>query len=156
MLFSPTPCNLLSSISTTMEEPGGLQSMGWLRVGHDWVTSFSLFHFHALEKEMATHFGILAWRIPGAGEPGGLTSMGSHRVGHNWSDLTAAAVYQLPVIPLMLKKQMLNILWRPARTSGTNTPKRFPFHCRGLEWKSRKPRDTWSNRKNWPWSPKRS
>ena len=105
---------------------------------------------------MATHFGILAWRIPGAGEPGGLTSMGSHRVGHDWSDLAAAAVYQLPVIPLMLKKQMLNILWRPARTSGTNTPKRFPFHCRGLEWKSRKPRDTWSNRKIWPWSPKRS
>ena len=41
------------------------------------------FHFHALEKEMATHSSILAWRIPGAGEPGGLTSMGSHRVGHD-------------------------------------------------------------------------
>ena len=41
------------------------------------------FHFHALEKEMATHFSILAWRIPGTGEPGGLPSMGSHRVGHN-------------------------------------------------------------------------
>ena len=41
------------------------------------------FHFHALEKEMATHSGILAWRIPGAGEPGGLPSMGSHRVGHD-------------------------------------------------------------------------
>ena len=45
------------------------------------------FHFHALEKEMATHSSVLAWRIPGTGEPGGLTSMGSHRVGHNWSDL---------------------------------------------------------------------
>ena len=41
------------------------------------------FHFHALEKEMATHSSILAWRIPGMGEPGGLPSMGSHRVGHN-------------------------------------------------------------------------
>ena len=41
------------------------------------------FHFHALEKEMATHSSILAWRIPGTGEPGGLTSMGSHRVGHD-------------------------------------------------------------------------
>ena len=41
------------------------------------------FHFHALEKEMATHSSILAWRIPGTGEPGGLPSMGSHRVGHN-------------------------------------------------------------------------
>ena len=41
------------------------------------------FHFHALEKEMATHSSILAWRIPGTGEPGRLPSMGSHRVGHN-------------------------------------------------------------------------
>ena len=40
------------------------------------------FHFHALEKEMATHSSVLAWRIPGTGEPGGLPSMGSHRVGH--------------------------------------------------------------------------
>ena len=49
------------------------------------------FHFHALEKEMATHSSVLAWRIPGTGEPGGLPSMGSHRVGHGWSDLAAAA-----------------------------------------------------------------
>ena len=41
------------------------------------------FHFHALEKEMATHSGVLAWRIPGTGEPGVLPSMGSHRVGHD-------------------------------------------------------------------------
>ena len=41
------------------------------------------FHFHALEKEMAIHSSVLAWRIPGTGEPGGLPSMGSHRVGHN-------------------------------------------------------------------------
>ena len=41
------------------------------------------FHFHALEKEMATHSSVLAWRIPGAGEPGGLPSLGSHRVGHD-------------------------------------------------------------------------
>ena len=49
------------------------------------------FHFHALEKEMATHSSVLAWRIPGMGEPGGLLSLGSHRVGHDWSDLAAAA-----------------------------------------------------------------
>ena len=48
------------------------------------------FHFHALEKEMATHPSVLAWRIPGTGEPGGLPSMGSHRVGHDWSDSAAA------------------------------------------------------------------
>ena len=41
------------------------------------------FHFHALEKEMATHSSVLAWRIPGTGEPGGLPSMGLHRIGHN-------------------------------------------------------------------------
>ena len=41
------------------------------------------FHFHALEKEMATHSSVLAWRISGTGEPGGLPSMGSHKVGHD-------------------------------------------------------------------------
>ena len=74
-----------------MEEPGRLQTMGSLRVGHDWATSLSLFTFHALEKEMATHSSVLAWRIPGMGEPGGLPSMGLHRVEHDWSDLAAAA-----------------------------------------------------------------
>ena len=49
------------------------------------------FHFHALEKEMATHSSVLAWRIPGTGVPGRLLSMGLHRVGHDWSDLAAAA-----------------------------------------------------------------
>ena len=48
------------------------------------------FHFHALEKELATHSSVLAWRIPGMEEPGGLLSMGSHRVRHNWSDLAVA------------------------------------------------------------------
>ena len=51
------------------------------------------FHFHALEKEMATHCSVLAWRMPGTGEPGGLLSMGSHRVGHDWSDLAAAVLF---------------------------------------------------------------
>ena len=41
------------------------------------------FHFHAWEKEMATHSSVLVWRIPGTGEPGGLPSVGSHRVGHD-------------------------------------------------------------------------
>ena len=51
--------------------------MGSLRVGRDSDFTFT-FHFHALEKEMATHSSVLAWRIPGTGEPGGLLSMGSH------------------------------------------------------------------------------
>ena len=49
------------------------------------------FHFHALEKEMATHSSVLVWRIPGTGEPGGLMSMGLHKVGHDLRDLVAAA-----------------------------------------------------------------
>ena len=49
------------------------------------------FHFHALEKELATQSSVIAWRIPGTGKPGGLLSMGSHRVGHDWSDSAAAA-----------------------------------------------------------------
>ena len=61
------------------------------------------FHFHALEKEMAPHSSVLAWRIPGTGEPGGLPSMGSHRVGHDWSDLAAAvATWCLRVRPRSL------------------------------------------------------
>ena len=62
------------------EEPGGLQSMGSLRVGQDFTFTF---HFHALEKEMATHSSVLAWRIPGTAETGGLPSMESHRVRHD-------------------------------------------------------------------------
>ena len=57
-----------------------------------WLGDFTFtFYFHALEKEMATHSSVLAWRIPGTAEPGGLPSMRSHRVGHDWSDLAAAA-----------------------------------------------------------------
>ena len=49
------------------------------------------FHFHSLEKEIATHSSVLSWRIPGTEEPGGLLSIGSHRVGYDWSNLAAAA-----------------------------------------------------------------
>ena len=58
---------------------------GWTRLSYFTLT----FHFPALEKEMATHSSVLAWRIPGTGEPGGLLSMGLHRVGHDWSDLAS-------------------------------------------------------------------
>ena len=57
------------------------------------LSDFTLtFHFHALEKKMATHSSVLAWRIPGTAEPGGLPSMGSYRVRHDWSDLAANMV----------------------------------------------------------------
>ena len=65
------------------------------------LSDFSFtFHFHALEKEMAPHSSVLAWKIPGMGVPGGLPSMGSHRVGHCWSDLAG--------FPLSL----LSLIWR--------------------------------------------
>ena len=60
--------------------------VGYSPWGHEEsdTTDFTFtFHFHALEKEMATHSSVLAWRIPGTGEPGGLPSMESHRVGHD-------------------------------------------------------------------------
>ena len=63
---------------------------GWWAAVHGVTTSLTqlsdftfTFHFHALEKEMASRSSVLAWRIPGTGKPGGLPSMGSHRVGHN-------------------------------------------------------------------------
>ena len=75
----------------------GTGRFGFVRVhgvaeGRTWLSDFTFtFHFHALEKEMATHSSVLAWRIPGMEEPGGLPSMGSHRFRHDWSDLAAAA-----------------------------------------------------------------
>ena len=70
------------------------------------------FHFHALEKETATHSSVLAWRIPGRGEPGGLLSLGLHRVRHDWSDLAAAAAAAAEVLST-------NDHWPPRRLSST-------------------------------------
>ena len=74
----------------------------WLAVDHGvtksrtWLSIFTFtFHFHALEKEMATHSSVPAWRIPGMGEPGGLLSVGSHRVRHDRSDSAAASIISL-------------------------------------------------------------
>ena len=75
----------------------------------------------ALEKEMATHSSIFAWRIPGTEEPSGLPSMGSYRVGHNWSDLAAAAAFWMSrrkaapserKLPLSPSSSVLIGLWR--------------------------------------------
>ena len=72
-----------------MEKPGRLQSMG--SQSRTQLSDFTFtFHFHLLEKEMATHSSVLAWRMPGMAEPGGLPSVGSHRVG---DDLAPAAAY---------------------------------------------------------------
>ena len=87
--WQPTPV-LLSGKSHGWQSLVGCSPWGtksWTRLSDFTLT----FHFHALEKEMATHSSVLAWRIPGTGEPGGLPSMGSHRVRQDWSDLAAAA-----------------------------------------------------------------
>ena len=64
-----------------------------------------------MEKAMATHSSVLAWRIPGTAEPGGLLSMGLHRAGHDWSDSAAAADYimngYLPMVPPTKKRQYI-------------------------------------------------
>ena len=66
----------------------------WVAEGWTRLSDFTFtFHLHALEKEMANHSSVLAWRIPGMGEPGGLPSMGSHRVRHDWSNLAEARQY---------------------------------------------------------------
>ena len=79
-----------------------------------WLNDFTLtFHFHALEKEMAPHSSVLAWRIPGTGEPGGLPSMGSHRVGHDWSDLAAAADTHLEALTQKVNRF---INWKQTRS----------------------------------------
>ena len=112
------------------EESGSLQSMGSLRVRHNWATSLSLFtftfHFHALEKDMATHSSVLAWRIPGAGEPGGLPSLGSHRVGYDWSDLAAVKrnIWKKACPFLLLENSRpLSPLWNPQTPlSSSGTP----------------------------------
>ena len=76
------------------------------------------FHSHALEKEMATHSSVLAWRIPVTEEPGRLPSLGSHRVGHDWSDLVAAAAapWPAPNIYIFLNAYILYfwLYWLPS------------------------------------------
>ena len=85
-------CNVVGSGTplqhSCLENPmdGGAWKAAVLGVAEGWtrLSDFTFtFHFHALEKEMATYSIVLAWRIPGTGEPGGLPSVGSHRVGHD-------------------------------------------------------------------------
>ena len=80
----------------------------WTRLSNFTFT----FHFHSLEKEMAPHSSVLAWRIPGMVEPGGLPSVGSHRVGQDWSDLAAAAAAAARlVIAFLPRGKRLLISW---------------------------------------------
>ena len=88
------------------------------------------FHFHALEKIMATHASVLAWRIPGTGEPGGLPSMGLHRVGHDWSDLAAAAPF-LRLYTEVKWSESLSVISDSVRPHGLY-PRNSPGHNTGV------------------------
>ena len=92
-------CSILAWRIPWMEEPDRLQSMGSLRVRHDWATSFSL---SCIGEGNGNPLQCSCLENPRDGEPGGLPSIGSHRVGHDWSDLTAAAAAYtcLPILNL--------------------------------------------------------
>ena len=109
----------------------------------------STFHFLPLEKKLATHSNILAWRIPGMGEPGGLLSMGSHRVGHYWSDLAAAwFLYGASLVAQTVKNPLVNaghpdsIPWSGRAPGERKSPWRLPtpvflpggFHGQRILW----------------------
>ena len=97
--------SLLATHSSTLCLENSMDRGAWYAAVHGvtksrtWLRDFTFtFHFHALEKEMATHSSVLAWRIPRTVEPGGLLSMGSSRVVHDWSDLAAAAAASLNLV----------------------------------------------------------
>ena len=72
-----------SCLENPMDGGAWWATVHWVAKSRTQLSDFTFtFHFHALEKEMATHSSVLAWRIPGTVEPGGLPSMGSHRVRH--------------------------------------------------------------------------
>ena len=81
-----------SCLENPMDRGAWWAAVHWVAKSWTQLSNFTCtFHFHALEKAMATHSRVLAWKIPGMEEPVGLPSVGSHRVGHDWCDLAAAA-----------------------------------------------------------------
>ena len=99
-----------SCLESPMDEAAWWAAVHGVAKSRTRLSNFTFtFHFHALEKEMATHSSVLAWRIPGTKEPGGLLSMRSYRVGHDWSELAAAAGHNFKI-----RGPFLNV----SRTSG--------------------------------------
>jgi len=121
--------------------------MGSRRVRHLLSDFTFTFHFHALEKEMATHSSVLAWRIPGTAEPGGLPSVGSHRVGHGWSDLAVAAV--ISVRKAIIKISTNNKCWRECGAKGTLL--HCWWECKSIQllWKTHKQSTLWKCCAGW-------
>ena len=78
-----------------------------------WLGNFTFtFHFHALEKEMATHSSVLAWRITGTGEPGGLPSLGSHKVGHDWATSLSIFTFHFHALEKEMATHSSVLAWR--------------------------------------------
>ena len=83
-------------LANPMDRGACKATVHWVTRSRTRLSDFTYtFHLHALEKEMATHSSVLAWRIPRTGEPGRLLSVGLHRVRHDWSDLAAVADMQM-------------------------------------------------------------
>ena len=119
------------------EEPGGLQSMESLRVGHDWATSLSLFTVMHWRRKWQPTPVFLPGESPGTGEPGALPSMGSHRVGHDWSDLAAAAAARCrPLIVFNILSHFVkspNIRMQPLSQVSVSSCLRISLYCYCLE-----------------------
>ena len=114
--WHPTPDSCLEN---PMDRGAWWAAVYGVAQSQTWLSDFTFtIHFHALQKEMATHSSIPAWRIPGTGEPGGLPSMGSHRVGHDWSDWAAAA-YCIFIASVSFPSfwQVVATLWCSVHTS---------------------------------------
>ena len=108
-----------------MDGGGWWDAIHWVPKSQAWLSDFTFtFYFHALEKEMATHSSILAWRIPGTGESDGLPSMGSHRVRHDWNDLAAVAEARL-VITFLPRSKCLLISWLQSPSSVILEPQKI-------------------------------
>ena len=110
--MAPHSSTLAWKIPWTVE-PGGLQSMGSWRVGHDWATSLSLFTFMHWRRKWQPTPVFLPGESQGLGSLVGLPSMGSHRVGHDWRDLAAAAAAYKLFSSLMIIIFTLLETWSP-------------------------------------------
>ena len=95
-----------------------------------WLSDFTFtFHFHALEKEMATNSSVLAWRIPGTEEPGRLLSVGLHRVRHDWSDLAVAVTVILRYKLCVWVFESLNLFLPREKSKNLRSEKDSPLSC---------------------------
>ena len=117
-----------SCLENPMDGGAWVQSMGSLRVGHDWATLLSLFTFMHWRRKWQPTPVFLPGESQGQEEPGGLPSMGSHRVGHDWSDLAAAAACfprGSDVKDVVQETQVQSLGWRRSSGGGNGYPTEY-------------------------------